>query len=116
PNNISYLTELAVTNYRLKNYNEAIANYHKISSLDSNNGLAYNSIGNIYWITKDYERAQANFQKAIEIDSNLISAYNNYALMLAEYGEKERSLEILKKGIEASSENSELILTLKSIQ
>lgn len=116
PNNISYLTELAVTNYRLKNYNEAIANYHKISSLDSNNGLAYNSIGNIYWITKDYERAQANFQKAIEIDPNLISAYNNYALMLAEYGEKERSLAVLKKGIEASSENSELILTLKSIQ
>ena len=116
PNNISYLTELAATNYLLKNYEDAILGYNRILSLDKDSGSAYNSIGNIYWITEDYEKAEVNFEKAIEVDPSLISAYSNFALMLSEKGEKEKSIEILRKGIKESSENNELVLTLKAIE
>jgi|GEM_PF-2411478 len=116
PDNINYLTELAITHYRLKNYKESIKIYEKIIDLDKNNTFLYNNIGNIYWIIKDTEKAEYYFKKAIELDASLIAPYSNLALMLDENGRKEEAIEILNKGIIANSESIELKMTLRIIE
>ena len=108
PDNIGYLTELAVTHYQLKNYREAIKIYEKIISLDEDNAFAYNSAGNIYWIIKETEKAEYYFRKAIELNLNLIAAYNNLALMLNENGNKAEAIEVLNQGIAANPDSVEL--------
>ena len=116
PDNVSYLTELATTHYKLKNYNEAIKSYEKIINLRPDNISCYNRIGNIYWIKKDFERAEFYFRKAIELDPNLIVSYNNLALMLDENGKKDEAIEILNQGIIANPGNIELKMTLRVIE
>ena len=116
PNNINYLTELAVAHYRLKNYEEAIQTYQKIISLDKNNVSAYNSIGNIYWIRKNFEKAEIYFNKAMEIDPASLASYNNLALMLNENGKKQEAIAVLQKGIEANADSLELKMTLGIIK
>ena len=115
PDNIDYLAELAITHYKLKNYNEAIKSYEKIIELNPSNISCYNRIGNVYWIKNDFQQAELYFRKAIELDSNLIISYNNLALMLDENGKKEKSVEILKQGIEANPNSVELKYYLKII-
>ena len=116
PENVSYLTELATTHYRLKNYRESIKIYEKIINLDKNNASLYNNTGNVYWIIKDMERAEYYFRKAIEIDPSLIASYSNLALMLDENKRKEEAMEILNKGIAANPENIELKMALRIIK
>lgn len=116
PNNISYLTELATTHYRLKNYDEAIKTYDKILGLEKDNAFAYNNIGNIYAIKKDYANAEYHFRKAIEIDSSSIPSYSNLALMFDEINRKEEAIEVLKQGIEANPERYELKMALRTIE
>ncbi len=116
PNNVDYLTELAIAHYKLKNYDEAIRTYEKIISLHPDNVSSYyNRIGNIYWIKKDFEKAEFYFRKAIELDPTLVVSYNNLALMLDENGKKEEAVKVLNQGIEANPDNVELKYYLKII-
>ena len=115
PDNINYLTELAITHYRLKNYRESIKAYEKIINLDGSNASLYNNIGNVYWVIKDTERAEYYFRKAIELDANLIAPYSNLALMLDENERKEEAIEILNQGIIANPDNVELKMALRII-
>lgn len=115
PDNINYLTELAITHYRLKNYRESIKAYEKIINLDGSNASLYNNTGNIYWVTKDMGKAEYYFRKAIEIDSNLIAPYSNLALMFDENERKEEAIEILNEGIAANPGSIELKMTLRVI-
>ncbi len=116
PDNINYLTELAITHYQLKNYGESIKIYEKIIDIDGSNASLYNNTGNIYWIIKDMERAEYYFKKAIEIDSSLIAPYSNLALMFNENERKEEAIEILNQGIVANPENVELEIALGIIE
>ncbi len=116
PDNISYLTELATTHYRLKNYREAIKAYEKIIALDKNNASVYNNIGNIYWITRETKKAEYYFRKAIELNPKFVAPYNNLALMLDENNRKSEALEILIQGVAANSNNAELENTLRIIK
>ncbi len=116
PDNINYLTELAITHYRLKNYRESIKIYEKIINLDGNNASLYNNTGNIYWIIKDLERAEYYFKKAIESDASLIAPYNNLALMFDENERKEEAIEILNQGIAANPGSIELKMTLRVLE
>ncbi|MFZ2970313.1 MAG: tetratricopeptide repeat protein, partial [Minisyncoccia bacterium] len=114
-NNINYLTELATTHYRLKNYDEAIETYNKIISIEGNNSFAYNNIGNIYSIKKDCANAESYFRKAIEIDPGSIPSYSNLALMFDENNRKDEAIEVLKQGIEKNPNSFELKITLKIV-
>ena len=116
PDNINYLTELAITHYRLKNYRESIKIYEKIINLDGNNASLYNNTGNIYWIIKDLERAEYYFKKAIELDASLIAPYNNLALMFDESKRKEEAIEILNQGITANPGSVELKMVLRAME
>ena len=116
PDNTSYLTELAITHYRLKNYRESIEIYEKIINLDESNASLYNNTGNIYWIIKDMEEAEYYFKKAIEFDASLIAPYSNLALMFDENERREEAIEILRQGIVANPGNIELKMTLRVIE
>ena len=116
PDNIDYLTQCALMNYRLKKYDQAIEAYKKIITINKNSAFSYNNIGNIHWIINDYDEAENNFKKAIEINSNLISAYNNYALMLDEKSQSIEAIEILQQGIKLNPENTELRSTKRLIE
>lgn len=117
PNNISYLTELATTHYKLKNYDEAIKTYSKLIELNKDNASIYNNyIGNMYSLKKDYINAESYYRKAIEIDSKSIPSYSNLALMFDENGKKEEAVAVLNKGIEANPESVELKIVLRIIE
>ena len=116
PDNINYLTELAITHYRLKNYEESIKVYEKIIDFDGSNASLYNNTGNVYWIIKDTERAEYYFKKAIELDANLIAPYSNLALMLDENDKKEEAIEILNQGVITNPDNVELKMALRIIE
>lgn len=116
PNNIVYLTELAVTHYKLKNYDKSTEIYSKIISLEKDNVIAYNSIGNNYYIKKDYANAETYFRKAMEINPYSIPSYNNLALMLDELGKKQDAINVINKGLEMNENNTELKITLRILE
>lgn len=116
PNNIEYLTELAMTHYRLKNYDKSTDVYNRIILLEKNNVFAYNSIGNNYWIKKDFTNAETSFRKAIQIDPYSIPSYSNLALMLDELGRKQEAIDVLNQGLAINENNSELKILLRILQ
>lgn len=116
PNNISYLTELATTHYKLTNYDEAIKTYNKIIVLEKDNAFAYNNIGNIYSIKKDYVNAESYFRKAIEVNPASIQSYSNLALMFDENNKKDEAVAALKQGIKANPDSVELKIVLRIVE
>ncbi|WP_156331800.1 tetratricopeptide repeat-containing serine protease family protein, partial [Planktothricoides sp. SR001] len=89
-----------VTNYDLKKYDLAIADYNQAIALDPNYAAAYNGRGNAYKELKKYELAIADFNQAIALDQNYASAYvgrglayydlKKYDLAIADYTESLR--------------------------
>jgi tetratricopeptide (TPR) repeat protein len=117
PKNVNYLTELAMTHYRLKNYDEAIKVYDKLIEIDGGNGSSYdNRIGNIYWIEKQYDRAEFYFRRAIEKNPRLSVSYSNLAIMLSEEKQKDKAIEVLKSGIADSEGSDDLKTTLLIVE
>lgn len=113
PDNVDYLNELALTEYKLKDYDDAIADYLRLSEMDGENVASYrNRIANIHWIRKDYAVAEAFFRQAINDDPRQSVSYNNLALMLEEQGRGEEALSVLADGIGKSDDGSELRATL----
>ena len=117
PKNVNYLSELAMTHYRLKNYDEAIKVYDKLMEIDGATESSYdNRVANIYWIKKEYDRAEFYFRKAIEKSPKLSISYNNLALMLNEEKKKDKAIEVLKNGIVNSDDSQDLKATLLIVE
>lgn len=117
PENVSYLHELAVAHYKLKNYDEAVRIYEKLLVVDVGNAKIYhNRLGNIFWLRQDFDKAEFYFRKAIALDASYSLSYNNLALMFSEQGKKKEAIQVLQLGVEKSANKEELQNTLLILQ
>ncbi len=117
PENAGYLGDLALTHYRLKNYDEAIKAYERLLTLDADNeGLYCNRLGNIYRDKKEYDRAESYYRRAIEKAPRLDISYNNLALMLDNLGRRAEAVAVLEAGIAESEDRQGLEDTLSILQ
>lgn len=79
------------------NYLKAKEYYEQALSLEPNNKIILNSLGNTEMHLINFNRATELFNKAIKIDSSYYIAYSNLGLNLLHNKEYNKSIEILKK-------------------
>lgn len=66
---------------------------------------AYITLGNIYYLQKNYEFARLIYMKALDEGGDSGDIYTNLGLVVAKIEGKDRSYELLKRGIEKSPNN-----------
>ena len=103
-----YHSQLAVVEYRLKKYPEAVAEYQKLLDKKYEVAFAYNGLGNVYrdWSGADQARkdeyvqkAITNYQAAIQADDHYLVAYSNLAQVQIQEGDKAAGIATLQAGI-----------------
>jgi tetratricopeptide (TPR) repeat protein len=111
----TYRNQLAVVEYRLKKYADAITQYRALIDAGANASFAWNGIGNAYrdWaetegVSKAEKQASAidAYKKAITLDRQYVAAYSNEALLLASQGQKDQALAVLDVGISVTNEDA----------
>ena len=119
----SYRNQLAVVEYRLRNYAEAIVQYQKLIQAKQDPAFAFNGIDNAYrdWALQDpskrTEREQlaiTAYHSAISADAHYSAAYSNLALLLASENKQSDALVIIDQGY-AITKSDELQKTRNSI-
>jgi len=110
----TYRNQLAVVEYRLKKYPEAIAQYTTLVTAKQDLGFSYNGIGNAYrdW-GNHVAQAEAAYNQAITADPQYIAAYSNLALLQNTEGNKAAALKTLEAGIAANPQSAD---ELRSIE
>jgi len=114
--NISVMHELAVSNYNLKKYDDAIAAYQKIIAVSPDSASVYNEIGNVYRDKGERKTAEDSYKKAIGIDSGYILAYNNLAMMFVQDNDLNAAKKIIQDGLAVNKDSAELQRILKSLE
>lgn len=109
-NNIDFLTSLYedakehIKKYQNDNIGFSIKGsvLLKISSIKNN-------------LDKNYDEICSSLMQSLEIDKNNISIYNTLGLLHKKHKDQNKSIEILKKGIEIFSESSDLLFNLGNV-
>lgn len=120
---VSYHGQLAVVEYQLKKYPQAVIEYQKLIDQKYELAFAYNGLGNVYrdWGQQDTPNASAdqalatqNYQNALQADDHYVAAYSNLALLQFQLGNKAEALATLQSGI-AKTQAPELQQIVKNI-
>ena len=110
-----FRNELAVIDYRLKKYNDSIAEYQKLIAAGRDAAFSWNGIGNDYrdWAaTEDalkqqrLDLAEQAYRKALALDPQTVATYSNLALMLNDEGRKTDALAVLDQGIATTKQTA----------
>jgi len=94
------IENLALANYIMKNYDEAIAGYKKVIQLDSLDKDAYNILAYIYDATGRYEEAIRSINKYIQIAPGEANPYDTRGDIYARHAEVDKAIESYKKALE----------------
>ena len=117
----TYRNQLAVVKYRLKEYGDAVIQYHILIDRKQDVAFSWNGIGNAYrdWATVDLAQHDADiaqathaYQSAIAADPGYVAAYSNLALLLNSEGKHGEALAIVDQGIAATKQPE--LTTLRS--
>ena len=110
----TYRSDLAVVEYRLKKYPEAIVQYQALITKKQDVAFAQNGIGNANrdWGTQHYPEAEAAYSASIDADKGYVAAYSNQALLLVGENRRAEALTTLDKGIIATHDQN--LITLKN--
>ena len=87
PESIEMLDLLARCQLRVKQVNQALASYGKISSIDPKSPRPYLSIADVYIATNDLDGAQRNVNKALELVPDLPDGMGRSALIALRKGQ-----------------------------
>ena len=119
--NPDVLVELGVNYYVAKDLNKAIDANVRATSLNPDDFIAWNNLGNVYRDLVDFWLSRDAYQKSIKINSNYIPAYLNLVNLFNIWPEDEegddmrkRIVPLLKQALEANPENGTLQATLKA--
>lgn len=113
PNDVDKLWELAGFYIDIQEYRKAINCFNKLKILTPNNGNVFYLLGHLYSIMRDFSKAIITFEKSIDLDTSYGDAYYRLGLIYAGSEENyQKVIVILKKGIEKSPNNKDLIETL----
>ena len=102
----TYRNQLAVVEYRLRKYPEAIDQYQLLVTKGGDKAFAYNGIGNAYrdWGPDHYADAETAYRQAFQADSQYAAAYSNLTLLLVQEGKRDAALAIINQGIAATQQ------------
>lgn len=96
---------LAVMQFRLGNYSQAMYNIEKAKTLAEGDPESYNNIGHaLYKISKTPEAIEF-YKKAIQVDPNYSIAYYNLGVVYSKIGETEDAIKSYEKVIEIEPDN-----------
>jgi tetratricopeptide (TPR) repeat protein len=102
-----YESQLAVVKYRLKKYEEAIAEYQKLIDAQHDPAFAWNGMGNAYrdWAnteetnrTERRQKAVDAYRQSIKADIEYVAAYSNQALLLVDMDQKPEAIKVVQAG------------------
>ena len=88
--------------WKMKQAKDAAEDIQKLLSL---NEKAYILSGELYLVNKDFDKALAVYDEAIEINPNFAKAYHERGRIKLLKGDKDGSVEDMKKAIELAPEN-----------
>ncbi|MGB2697341.1 MAG: FlgO family outer membrane protein [Candidatus Zixiibacteriota bacterium] len=91
---------LALINYQMKNYEEAIAEYNKVIELDSLNKDAYNTLAYVYDAVGRYDEAIKSINRYIELAPGEANPYDSRADIYARHAEVDKAIESYNKALE----------------
>ena len=95
----TYITR-GVTNYFLKDYNNAITDYSKAIQIDPNDNSAYSNRGVAKAALKDYQGAIDDYSKVIQINPNDNTAYFNRGVAKAALKDYQGAINDYSKAIQ----------------
>lgn len=75
--------------------------------LATDDAVAYNNRGVVYYGKGDYDRAMSDFNKAIELKPDLAAAYNNRGVVYRDKGDYDRAMRDYTKAIELKPDDAE---------
>jgi len=111
----TYRNQLAVVQYRLQKYPEAVASYQQLIDEKQDVAFAWNGMGNAYrdWADQDKDQAQKSahqdlavsaYRSSLQEDAHYVAAYSNLALLLNGEGNTKDALTTLDVGIAKTQE------------
>lgn len=100
--------------YYDKKYSEAMENYQKALSIDSQDITALSGLGDVYFLLGEYLKSIEYYSKVLEIEPTYTK--NQYSLGLAhlELAQYEKAIEYFQKALKNDSENEWLYLNIGS--
>jgi tetratricopeptide (TPR) repeat protein len=95
------LERMADSYHKARQYDKAVAYYHKAIEASPSQASYYNNLGNVYAEMGKVQEAAAQFQKAAEINPSEASRYYfNYGAVMYNTGKMDESSEAFKKATE----------------
>ena len=104
PTNASVYSEIAVTQFHLKQLASALANMNKAQELEPQNPYRYSSRAYIKDACGDLDGAIADYRKCIELDPKDAVAHNNLGMLEEKLGRKQKAEKHFQKADEISKD------------
>lgn len=105
-------TNLGVTCYRLKQYEQSIHYTNKAIALNPNDLSLYGNLGDAYFIVKDYDRAIKALKKGIADKNATTTNYKNYGISLFNLKRYKEAVAVFKKGVQEFPDDTEMASNL----
>lgn len=105
PNDVNARITLAESYVSSKRYDEAIAQYEKLSELQPNSPKWHKTVGDLYGETNNTERLQkaaAAYEKAIALDPNSYEFYDTLAKLYAKNGDSMKAESVFLRVLDTS--------------
>lgn len=110
-NNPEFIRNYAVALYATGDLESAKEQYLKEQTLNPNDPVLFNNLGNIYRDSGEYQQAVDSYQKSIDLDKSQLNVYVNLAnLYIYVLQQPELGYGVYLKGIENSPNNKEALL------
>jgi arylsulfatase A-like enzyme/tetratricopeptide (TPR) repeat protein len=79
---------------------DALATFHRLLTLDPDNGLAYQNIGAVQLQAGDRKGAELALRRALRLDPNLSGAWTTLGVVLAETGRKPEAIDAWLRAVQ----------------
>ena len=112
--NVTLRNDLGVALYLADRNEEAIAAFRDALSIDPNSWKTYRSLAAAYWKVNKRQESLDAYQTAIRLNPQAVEVYIDLSKAYEANGEPEKSVEVLKQGLEVArsigdGENADLI-------
>jgi tetratricopeptide (TPR) repeat protein len=112
PDAVEPLNELIKTYISLKQPEKALVKLQQIIKQQPDNLIAYNLLGGVYISLQKFTEANAAFLKALEIKPDWFAPYRSLAMSELLQKHKTEAIGYLRKGIDKTQGNFELVIDL----
>lgn len=108
PENFNYLWQLAVTQAKRGEYDEALASYEKLQPLVADTPLVYLEKGEVLERAGRIGEAKDFYRKTIQLNKTWIKPYTALAAVALREGDRAAAIRVLEEGLNANPANEEL--------